>query len=72
MTGFESGGKFCISECASSSGANSAGCGPGLPVQPFGITHSDGSGSYTSAVGKTAAAKPNQTAKHLRSAPTSA
>ena len=57
VTGFDSGGKFFISECASASDANSAGCGPGLPA--FGvINNNQGVGSYPFTVSATAAAKP--------------
>ena len=63
VTGFDSGGKFFISECASASDANSAGCGPELPAQPFGvINNTQGVGSYSFGVSTTAAAKPNGTA----------
>lgn len=59
VTGFDSGGKFFISECASASDASSAGCGPGLPVQPFGvINNTKGVGSYPFTVSTTAAATP--------------
>ena len=59
VAGFDSGGKFFISECASASDVNSAGCGPGLPAQPFGvINNNQGVGSYRFTVSATAAAKP--------------
>ncbi|TAN25138.1 MAG: hypothetical protein EPN30_05260 [Actinomycetota bacterium] len=59
VTGFDSGGKFFISECASASDANSAGCGPELAAQPFGvINNTKGIGSYPFSVSTTAAAKP--------------
>lgn len=59
VTGFDSGGKFFLSECASASDVNSAGCGPGLAGQPFGvINNTKGVGSYPFAVSAAAAAKP--------------
>ena len=63
VTGFDSGGKFFISECASESDANCAGCGPGLPVQPFGVTDDNGSGSYTFTVSTEAGVKPYNKAR---------
>jgi hypothetical protein len=47
VTGFGQGGKFYLSECASPADANDAGCGNGLPVQPFGSTDNSGDGSMT-------------------------
>ncbi len=63
VTGFGSGGKFFISECASASDANSAGCGRQLAAQPFGITNSSGSGSYTFTVSTEAGVKPYNKAR---------
>ena len=59
VSGFGSGGKFYISECATASDANRAGCGPGLPAQPFGVVNSEGTGSFTFIVTKKAATTPN-------------
>ena len=47
VTGFGQGGKFFLSECASPTDANDAGCGKGLPAQPFGVTDNSGDGSMT-------------------------
>ena len=59
VTGFDSGGKFFISECASVSDASSGGCGPELAAQPFGvINNTEGVGSYPFTVSITAAEKP--------------
>ncbi len=63
VTGFDSGGTFSISECASASDANSTGCGGQLAAQPFGLTDNNGSGSYTFTVSATAAIKPYNKAR---------
>jgi hypothetical protein len=47
VSGFGQEGKFFLSECASSADANDAGCGKGLPMQPFGVTDNSGDGSIT-------------------------
>ena len=58
VRGFDSGGTFFISECASASDANSAGCGRQLAAQPFGVTNNIGNGSYTFTVSTSAGIKP--------------
>ena len=63
VTGFGSGGKFFISECASVSDANSTGCGHQLAAQPFGVTDDNGSGSYTFTVSTEAGVKPYNKAR---------
>ena len=63
VTGFGSGGKFFISECASASDANSAGCGRQLAAQIFGVTNSDGSGSFPFTVNTEAGLKPYNNAR---------
>ena len=63
VTGFDSGGKFFLSECASASDANSSGCGRQLARQPFGITDSSGSGTYTFTVSTAAGVKPYNKAR---------
>ena len=63
VTGFDSGGEFFISECASASDANSAGCGRQLARQPFGVTDSSGTGTYTFAVRTAAGVKPYNKAR---------
>jgi len=65
VTGFDSGGKFFISECASASDANSAGCGRQLAAQPFGVANNIGSGSYTFTVSTSAGIKPYNKARSL-------
>ena len=49
LTGFGIGGKVYLSECASATAANSAGCGPQLAAQPILPTDATGSatGSFT-------------------------
>ena len=63
VTGFESGGKFFLSECASASDSNSAGCGHQLAAQPFGITNSSGRGSFPFTVTTEAGTKPYSKAR---------
>ncbi len=64
VTGFDSGGTFSISECASASDANSAGCGRQLAAQPFGvINNTKGVGSYPFTVSASAATKPYNKAR---------
>jgi len=58
VTGFGQGTKFYLSECATATDANSAGCGQGLPMQPFGLTDDTGTGSLSFAVTSTAATGP--------------
>lgn len=59
VVGFGSGGKFYLSECADAQDANIAGCGPGLPAQPFGVVDSEGTGTFTFNVNEKAATVPN-------------
>ena len=61
VTGFGQGGKFYLSECASAADANSLGCGPGLPAQPFGVTNNSGSGSFPFTVASIAATMHDNT-----------
>lgn len=63
VTGFGSGGKFFISECASASDANSAGCGRQLAAQTFGLTNSDRNGSFPFTVSTEAGVKPYNKAR---------
>ena len=63
VTGFDSGGMFFLSECASAFDANSAGCGHQLAAQPFGVTDNNGSGSYDFTVSTSAGVKPYNKAR---------
>ena len=63
VRGFGPEGKFFLSECAKPSEANGAGCGHQLAAQPFGITDSNGSGSFTFRVSRTAGVKPYNKAR---------
>jgi hypothetical protein len=57
VTGFVS-GKIYLSECATSTAANPAGCGPQLAAQPFLVTGDNGAGSGTFTVSDRASARP--------------
>lgn len=58
VTGFGVGGKFFLSECASSTDANSVGCGHQLAAQPFGVTNSSGAGTFIFTVTNSASTAP--------------
>lgn len=58
VTGFGVGGKFFLSECATSSDANSSGCGRQLAAQPFGVTNSSGAGTVVFMVTNSASTMP--------------
>lgn len=58
VTGFGVGGKFFLSECASSTDANSSGCGHQLAAQPFGVTNSSGAGTLIFTVTSSASTSP--------------
>jgi len=45
VSGFDIGGKFWVSECATVAEANYAGCGEQLASQPFGLTDVSGHGT---------------------------
>jgi hypothetical protein len=45
VRGLPDGIKFLISECLTPTDANSAGCGPQLAQQPFGLTDNSGKGA---------------------------
>jgi len=59
VRGFGQGGKFFLSECASSADVSSLGCGAQLAAQPFGVTDDTGSGSFPFTVHTSARAGPS-------------
>jgi hypothetical protein len=58
VTGFGIGGKVFLSECASASAANSAGCGDQLALQGLLVTDDRGNGQSTFALKPAASTKP--------------
>lgn len=61
VTGFEIGGKFFVSECATAADANSDGCGTQLAAQPFGLTNNSRAGSQGFTVTSMAPTSPYNT-----------
>ena len=59
VRGFGQGGKFFLSECASSADVSSLGCGTQLAAQPFGVTDDTGSGSSPFTVHASARSGPS-------------
>jgi hypothetical protein len=58
VTGFGSGGKVWLSECASAAAATDLGCGGDLASQPFLVTDDNGTGSSSLVVHAHAAGRP--------------
>ena len=58
VRGFDIGGKFFMSECATAADANEGGCGAELAAEPFGVTDVTGSGRITFVLSSRAGVRP--------------